>query len=319
MAAYEVSRLGEQHADRIVACFRSVYGDTYANELFYDAGKLAQALSSGRVRSVGALAADGALVGHMAMTVHPGALFVELGNTVVDPAARGAGLAWQIGAELSLWCRELGYCGFLHYPTTDHHIMQRHSVERGFETGLMLGYIPAGTSGQVGAAQPRGRQAATIVYEPYGPSEPMAVYAPERYVELLEELAAPTGLIRRWQTPRSESAPSGRAAVHRFVKRGLERLEIRRWGADLNATVSEFSVRPVSCLQIDFHLDDTAVGIGVESVLTRGFRFCGWLPGYRKTDVLRLQRLNERVTELSPRLENPVAQALLDRYREETG
>ena len=77
---------------------------------------------------------------------------VELGNTVVDPAARGGGLAWKVGAELSSWCRELGYQGFLHYPTTDHHIMQRQSVKAGFETGLMLGYIPAETHGQVGEA-----------------------------------------------------------------------------------------------------------------------------------------------------------------------
>ena len=118
-----IRRLGPEDASAIVDCFRRVYGESYANELFYDPAELALAMRKGSVGSVGAIDTDGAVLGHMAMSVRPQASVVELGNTVVDPSARGGGLAWKVGAELSAWCRELGYQGFLHYPTTDHHIM----------------------------------------------------------------------------------------------------------------------------------------------------------------------------------------------------
>ena len=163
MSAIEIERLGPSDAEGIVDCFRRVYGDSYANPVFQDAAALAALMSGESVNCVGALRSDRIVVGHMAMTLHPGASSAELGNTVVDPQVRGEGVAWKVGAELSKWCIELGYSGFLHYPTTAHHIMQRQSVVAGFETGLMLGYIPVETDGKVTVNASELRQAATAV------------------------------------------------------------------------------------------------------------------------------------------------------------
>jgi GNAT superfamily N-acetyltransferase len=311
-----IRRLSPEDAAAIVDCFRRVYGDSYANELFNDARALAEALRVGRVGSVGAVAADGMMLGHMAMTVYPDASVVELGNTVVDPAARGGGLAWKVGAELSSWCRELGYQGFLHYPTTDHHIMQRQSVKAGFETGLMLGYIPAETHGQVGDAGGRRqkRQAATIVYEPYGEGAGFDGYLPDEYAELLQELAAPTELPRKWQTAALVASSAGGYELHEQQKRGLSRLVVVAVGRTLTEGMDALEASPAPCQQIDFSLADAAVGHGVRAARARGFRFCGWLPGFREGDVLRLQRLQEAVADLNPGLENPVARRLLQVY-----
>jgi GNAT superfamily N-acetyltransferase len=314
MTDYQVSRLGAEHAQAIVDCFDRVYGGSYANELFHDAGALAEALASGRLGSVGAIGRDGRVFGHMAMTVHPEAVHVELGNTAVDPAARGGGLAWQIGAALSVWCRELGYRGFLHYPTTDHHIMQRRSVERGFETGLMLGYIPAETDGRVRPRSTTLRQAATIVYEGYEPGAAAEGFVPERYAGLIEALAAPTGLSRTWRSPAARGGDVSRVDSLLFARRGLARLDVVRCGLDLEAALGVLADNPLPCRQVDFRMDDPAIGAGVETAVALGFRFCGWLPGYRQSDVLRLQRLDDAVTDLAPPLENPVARTLLNRY-----
>ncbi len=314
-----VRRLTPEDATAVVDCFRRVYGGSYANELFYDPVGLASAMRGGSVGCVGAFAADDQLLGHMAMTVRLGANVVELGNTVVDPAARGAGLAWKVGAELSAWCRELGYQGFLHYPTTDHHIMQRQSVRAGFETGLMLGYIPAETYGQVGDDHcepvPKKRQAATIVYEPYSPGAAFEGYLPADYAELLKELIPPTGLLRDWQPSAAERSGSGESILRRFGKRGLERLEVKAVGNTLNAELAGMADGEAACLQIDFSLGDPAIDAGVRLARAQGFRFCGWLPGFRAYgDVLRLQRVEEAETDLAPRLENPVARRLLEIY-----
>ncbi len=318
----QIMRLEPDHAQEIVDCFRRVYGDSYANETFYDAEVLGSALSTGRIGSVGAVAADGRVLGHMAMTVHAGAPVVELGNTVVDPAARGEGLAWKVGAELSSWCRELGYQGFLHYPTTDHHIMQRQSVKAGFETGLMLGYIPAETHGRVGVAADRGRQAATIVYEPYTAGAHFEGYLPEAYAELLGRQAANVGLPRTWRVAEGNRPLTGVVEIQRFPKRGLERFVISPAGSgidgsDLEAELATFLDTDSPCLQIDFSLAESAVDDAVRLAQAAGFGFCGWLPGYRGTDVLRLQRVDPAVTDLSPALENPEAVALLQLIRAE--
>jgi GNAT superfamily N-acetyltransferase len=311
-----ISRLGPEHAALIVDCFRRVYGESYANELFYDVEGLAGALSDGRIGSVGALTESGTLLAHMAMTVLPRASVVELGNTVVDPSARGGGLAWQVGAELSAWCRALGYPGFLHYPTTDHHIMQRQSVRDGFETGLMLGYIPAETRAMGAERQRSGRQAATIVYEPYTIAAPMSGFLPDAYADVIRQLAAPTGLVRSWRRSRETARAATDVDVVTMEKRGLHRARIARVGADVTTVLGDFAARNVPCLQVDLALADPAVGIGVDAAIAAGFRFCGWLPGYRDGDVLRLQRVDERVTHMVPELENPVARSLLQLYWE---
>jgi hypothetical protein len=316
MADLEISRLEPGQAAAIVDCFKRVYGDSYANEVFYDAGALADALRTGRIGSVGAVSADGTVFAHMAMTVHAEATVIELGNTVVDPALRGGGLAWEVGAELSRWAQELDYPGFLHYPTTSHHIMQRRSVTRGFETGLMLGYIPADTNGQVREQARRGRQAATIVYEPYRVGPAAAAHLPERYAELLTRLAAPTGLVRDWQQSRGHGRADSIMAISRFARRGLLRIHVDRVGDDIERTLAALLDDPSPCRQVDFRLSDVAVAAGVEAAVALGYRFCGWLPGYRHGDVLRLQRVDEAVTEVNPELVNPVAQSLLIAYRD---
>ena len=141
-----IVRLSGKDAEAIGHCFRRVYGETYGNPLFYDLVALETALDSGALSSVGAWDDDGDLIAHMAMTSLDSTVVAELGNTVVDPRARGGGLAWQVGAALISWCVEKGFRGYLHYSTTDHHIMQQQSVKSGFETGVMLGYIPAETA-----------------------------------------------------------------------------------------------------------------------------------------------------------------------------
>jgi GNAT superfamily N-acetyltransferase len=310
----KIRRLAPRDAPAIVACFRRVYGESYANGLFYDPARLATAIAEGRIGSVGA-ESSGRLLAHMAMTVHPGARHVELGNTVVDPDARGQGLAWQVGAELKAWCVALGYAGYLHYPTTAHHVMQQQSVRRGFETGLMLGYIPAQTDGQTGT-RTGGRQAATIVYEALAESAAMqaqACYLPEVAAELVVHLARPTGLGRRWRAPVQPAADRSRMHLTEHARRALARLTVERVGADLAdrlQDLEQFGQHP--CRQIDFHMDDPGIGAGVAEAMSAGFWFCGWLPGYASTDVLRLQQVDRAVTEMTPNLVNPVARDLLN-------
>ena len=316
MSDFSIERLTPQHAAAISDCFRRVYGETYANELFYDLPALATALEEGRLCSVGALTDTGGVMAHMAMVCHPGARFAELGNTVVDPAARGGGLAWKVGDELARWCIEAGYPAYLHYPTTDHHIMQRRSVERGFETGLMLGYIPAETDGQVNADKAPLRSASTVVYNPFSESPADTLHAPGRYRAVLEGLAEQCRLERSWQTSNAPAAGTTDLNEQTFGKRGLRRYEVTRIGSDVESWCAALAT-DLPCEQLDLPMEDPALEVAVEAAIAAGFVFCAWMPGYRARDVLRLQRVATDATDLAPAVVNPVAQALLEQIREE--
>lgn len=321
-SAVTIRRLVPGDAGRVVDCFRRVYGDSYANDLFYDPERLAEHMAAQRIGCVGALTDSGDLLGHMAMTRHAGADTVELGNTVVDPAARGQGLAWRIGAALTQWSLELGYTGYLHYPTTDHHVMQRQSVKAGFEVGLMLGYIPAETDARMRAHGTRQRQAATIVYERLnsGAAGP-AVRAclPDYGGELIRTFASAIGLARDWQPAARRAGTSSRLSVARFEKRGLLRISVQQAGADLGERLQAAAPRAPAaaperdwpCRQIDFRMADPGIHPGVEAARRLGYRFCGWLPGFGEGDRLRLQWVDEAVTDLAPDLVNPVARTVL--------
>lgn len=317
----EIERLQSKHAQAISACFHAVYGDSYANGLFYDVDELAREIREGRLCSVGALAEDDSVIGHMAMVCHPDALFAELGNTVVAPAARGAGVAWQVGAQLTDWCVEKGYRAYLHYPTTDHHIMQRQSVKSGFETGLMLGYIPAETDGKVNSDKPALRGAATVVVNPLGEIVSQRIFLPDEYRELIDQLACDAGIAREIVEPPAARPPAGQtnAKATFMERRGLKRLQISSVGTDLPLVLKEFLDGSAPCQQLDFLMSDAGLAEGVGLARQQGFIFCAWMPGYRSADVLRLQRFDSSKTDLNPGAVNPVGQKLAALCREELG
>ena len=316
-----VKRLTSLHAPAISDCFRRVYGESYANELFYDVERLARALGEGSLCSVGAIADDGRVMGHMAMTVRVGARHAELGNTVVDPAARGEGLAWRVGSALTDWAKEKGFEGYLHYPTTDHHIMQERSVKGGFETGLMLGYIPVETDGKVNDAGNDLRAAATIVFEPLMRLRHReSGFLPPPYATLIREMAAACGVARDWVPADVDVTPaySSDAEKNEFQKRDLVRLDFSRIGADAGVEIRRLATLPHACKQVDFRLSDEAIVFGLNQARDAGFVFCGWMPGYRECDVLRVQAVDGR-TDLSPGVVNPVGRELSVRLRRELG
>ncbi len=316
---FTIKRLTSVDAEDIADCVFRVYGDSYAHEVFYDIEGLSHALRAGTLNSVGAYNEAGKLMGHMAMSLRGSGTMPELGNTLVDPEARGSGLAWEIGKELTTWCRELGHYGFLHYPTTEHHIMQRQAAKQGFETGLMLGYIPTAP-----------RSAATVVFEPFDgvESAEQDIWVPGEYCELIAELANECGLrrcISASETSASSAQSSNASGGHDgykqvvYQKRGLARLTVDEYGNDLDQAIESLVATHLPCLQIDLLMNAPNIAKNTTQAKGFGFSFCGWLPGFLGVDVLRLQRCATDQTDFSPELVNPRAKAMLASFWCEKG
>ncbi len=312
-----IQRLTAEHAASILHCFQRVYGNTYAEGLFYDRAEIEAKLIDGSLRSVGAVTETGQVVGHMAMTIVDPDQPPELGNTVVDPDIRGSGLAWQIGSELTGWCAELGYQGFIHYPTAAHHIMQRQSVKSGFEVGLMLGYIPAETDGKVSANKNTKREAATIVYEPLNTqteaaSPALSCHLPAYGADFIKQACTEIGLQRNWQPANTRDLKQHSQTQKNFYpRRSLTRLKVSTIGADLDEAIKAQHKTPAACYQLDLPMDSPAIDVAVHAALQADYFFCGWLPGHNRGDVFRLQKVDRQQTNFAPALENPFAQALL--------
>lgn len=314
----KIERLSPTDAPMIVSCFDQAYRGSYGNRLFADESQLADAIVSGALCSVGARTATGEVIAHMAMTINEVGGTPELGNTVVLPAARGGGLAWQVGDELIRWCEELGNTGFLHYPTTDHHIMQQQSLKNGFETGLMLSYIPSETDGQVnsgteGRAGLRG--AVTVVYQPLAAGDAVTMICPAELESIIGQLARDCGLSRTFITDTASGNGISVTSLTVDEVRQLSRLTVTYSGHDIAEQLPRFISQPQPCLQLDLCTDDVAMPATYALAREFGFVFSAWLPGYRQTDVIRLQKIDLSVTSLEPVLVGETAQQLLTRIR----
>ncbi len=315
-------RLKPADAAGLRHCFERCYGLSYPHGNFYDNAALARRVESGDLRSVIAVAPGGEIVGHTGLfRRHPNAAVVEAGNMIVDPGYRGSGVLRLLGEALVERCREEGFAGFIHYPTTAHEVMQRTSIRfGGVETGVMLAYVSEETDyREVEVDQPDGRLAVTVVYQPIGELSARSVTLPKRHRALLErlytELSAP-------RTPRAAHAPAGPSSlsISHTPKEGLLRISVEEVGEDLaeliEALPDQQAAAPLA--QADLRLDDPGVEAAVEVLADLGFLYGALIPEFAPCDVLRLQRPREATpATFEPKLANDGARRLLDYINED--
>ena len=298
MESTHVRLLRAEDAPQLVRCFERCYGDSYVADAFYDEARIRALHAAGTLRSVVAVSEGEGIVGHMALTIrHPRSRTVDAGNTVVDPRYRGQHLAARLAGRLTQLCLEHGFVGFHHYPTTAHPVMQKLAVQGGgIETGLMLGYIPAGTDyRELAGGASAIRLAAVIVYQPLAAAPAREVFVPERYRAAIER-AYELARLERTRRPCSASLPAAATMLDSTfdARRSLQRVNVERAGADLREQVEMALLRhDADLVHVDFGLDDPAVGAAIELLRGEGFFFCGLLPEYLEGDVLRLQRLRD--------------------------
>ncbi len=82
-------------------------------------------------------------------------------------------------------------------------------------------------------------------------------------------------------------------------------------GQNLAAEIERCKEVPAACYQIDFSMADAGIETGISVARERGYFFCSWLPGFGRSDVARLQKIDETATDRFPELVNPFAQSLL--------
>lgn len=293
--AIEIRPLTAADAEKLVACFRRCYGDSYVPAFFYDPADIRSRLADRRLESLVATTPSGDIVGHMALIrPHASAVTAELGSAIVDSRYRRHGLLAQLGVGLVELARAAGAVGYHHYQTTAHPIIQRAAAEAGgAETGVMLAYIPAATEYRdLVSPSPTGRLAAVTAYQALGVVPVRNVALPPRYGALLREIYSAAGIARH-EIPTSFGSVSSSAHVTRDfdAQRSLLRIHVEDIGTDLAAQVDAIErEHPCDVTHVDLVLSDRSVSGAVEDLHAQGFFFCALLPEYAASDVLRLQR-----------------------------
>jgi hypothetical protein len=221
---------------------------------------------------------------------------VDAGNSIVDPRYRGQHLVARLAAGVIELCRDGGFLGFHHYPTTVHSIMQKLALAGGTETGIMLDYIPSGTEYREIEGSPRpDRPAAVVVYHPLRAGPAREVFAPQFLAPLIQEIYTRASLPRALRfTNDTLPALATRLRSALNPRRGLLRVEVDRIGADVQQASGD-AVQGIDApvFQVDLPMADPAVPAACDALRSLGFFFSAVMPEYLDGDVLRLQRLRQ--------------------------
>ena len=305
-----IRRIEPSDAAGLSACIRRCYGDSYPKRVMYEPVALAEQIRS-RVYN-GVVATAGAeIVGHIGYNrPNQAATVVEAGTTVVDARCRGAGLMGRLASVLRENIIADDASGFVHYPTTAHTVMQKASLQSGgFETGVMLAYLPSEARDLTIGGSGEDRLAVTVVYQPLVEASAREIFLPHRYHDHIANVAKSLQLRRTFTHPQTE--PTGKTNMRRTAEMSgnLERLTVEHIGNDFaDVVVSATANSDASLIHVDLTMNQPEIGHAVEAALAAGFAFSAWLPGWNESDVLRLQLLKyPTANELYPILYSPPA------------
>lgn len=312
-----IVELGPDDAPRLVDCVRRAWGDSYQDREVYDVGDLAARLRSQMLRSVGAVAPDGRVVGHMAMMKRrAGDRTSDAGMTIVDPAFRGHRLSERLGAALREVMLADGMVAYHHYPVTVNTVTQRLGLAAGgVEVGFLFAHLGEAATAHAARTATTRRSASLILHQPLTADAPeRSVHLPERYVDLFRPMLARAGLDRRERAGRApEPTRSGLEVAHDPV-RDRRLVTVSVIGADLLDRVAPLVADdPASLTHIDLRLDDPAAPWASERLRSLGVFLGGLLPEYAQGDVVRLQHVRvDAWAQEPPRLVSEAGRRLWD-------
>lgn len=284
----------------LIRCLYRSYGYTYPADFMYDPNRVAELLRHGLMISCVAANRAGEIVGHLGLTLdRPDAQVAESGQAIVDPRYRGHQLFEHIKTFLKEHARERGMFGFYSEAVAVHPYSQKGNLALGArETGVLLGYSPAGVAfKKIETARPQ-RQSVVLFYLKVNESPVREHYLPAAHADVIRRVYERAGLARTLLPAPAVAPAAGPARVDVKVRADANHafLQVRAAGEDLEAVVAfrlrELRVRPVDCVYLDLPMGDAAVMAAAPRLEGTGFFFGGVIPEVAEGDVLRLQYLN---------------------------
>ena len=254
------------------------------------------------MRSCVAVAPEGEIVGHLALTLErPDSTVAEAGQAVVDPRYRGHHLFPKMKTFLAEGAKNDGLYGLYSEATAVHPFSQKGNLRLGArETGFLLGYIPASVSyKEIGDRRAGRRGSVALMYLRTNREPERKAYPPAPYEIAVRCVVEHNGLRREVSDgPGLEAASSSRMSVNVRRDHNVAFLRVAEPGADLGALVRarlrELCLHRVDCVYVDLPLCHPATQSTGSPLVELGFFFGCVIPEAAEGggDVLRLQYLN---------------------------
>lgn len=290
----------------LIRCVYRCYGYSYPDDIVYKPSVLRRMLRTGLMKSVVAIGVDGEVVGHCSLTfAHPNDRVPEAGRLVVDPRYRGHQLASRLGHARNHVAKSLGLPGLWSECVTNHVASQRNLLSLGgVETGLLIGAGPSDVVMSGLSNENDGRRTLMPFYVPLDAPARGKNYVSVEHLETCQVLAARLGLEREWSVETQplegdthvsvDVSPISGVAFIRLISLGENLVEVV--GSELDALIAY----ELGAVHIDIPLSDPGAASAVVVLERHGFCWGNWIPNeHAGTDVLRLQRVGEHLTDVS--------------------
>lgn len=293
----------QSKVNELVRLVYKCYGYTYANEFMYYPEQIEARLKANVMSSCGAYSNDDELIGHLALNFSkPGAKVGEAGEAVVDPRYRRHGIFPKMKTYLMEHAASIGVVGVYGEAVTVHPFSQKGSLELGScETGFLLGYSPGTVSFQNISEQEKSRrQSIALMYTPILKSNPVKVYVPEVYQEVIETIYSRIGFERELISENKNSKYSEKGNGYLTVSirsdhnQGLITIDGYGKGTleEIHFHLKQLCLQRIDCIYVDLPINKRGAGYIASRLRQLGFFFGYVIPEYSDSDILRLQYLN---------------------------
>lgn len=297
-----ISPLAIDDIPHLIACVKRCYGDSYPNEMMYDAARLQEAIESQIMHSVVARHDDGNVIGHCALTFDGSHnTSPEAGKMIVDPDYRGHHIAENMAHKRIEIAKALGLPGFWTECVTNHPYSQHEMISFGAqETGLILGADPASMMKMQGLENYSDTRMSLLAF--YLPLNDVGqtIYLPKHHVNFTSNLSKVLKIERTIKDPTKpgEGVCTSTTAVDTIEN--TAQISIEHIGKDLHAhlnhALEKISSLDLATIYLDLPLYQEAASHAYVELEKMGFFWGAWIPNYSiHGDILRLQKLNQAV------------------------
>ena len=311
---FEVDSFRPEDALGVARLYYAVYGDSFPVDYVYDPAELVRLNQGSDLYQVVGRTSKGDVVGLYALFRNPpGRHIMEGGSWIVHPAYRGTTLAVRLARRMHHTPPEkleldiiFGQC------VCNHVITQKLGVNfKSLVCALELEPMPPKPD-ELGGGQ-EGRVSLLdefiIIHD-----RPHGVYAPQQYLDFLNEFYASRGLDRQMAEDR---LPAGRTvfSVQTFGEAGLTKVTVETLGLDFSEKLADVMAEQpgIHAHQLVLPLAAPGCTMAVEAARSAGFFLGGVLPLWFDRDGLLMQKLAKEPEWSFIRLHRQAAKDLLSK------
>lgn len=309
---FEIRPAREEEALEIARCAYLTYGYTYEDYIYYPE-RIAEMNRRGELRSLVAVAGNGAVAGHCARKALPGrAGRAELGVLFVRPEYRRHGLGAALWGAVTEQARADGLESLISRSVTGHRASQAMAMHHGFQDcALYLSLFPRAVDlKDLGGVQ-AGKMSGMLQWLGLGAARERRLDVPVRHEEMVVELYRGAGLtFKRMEGNAAVECGEAQMKVKRTPVLNVADLEVTAIGPDPVAAAQgvagacrRLCRQKVDTIYLYLPLEQAGAAAVAEACTQEGFLFSGIAPdALGDGDALVLQYLN------SP--EDPFAQMI---------